>query len=105
MAKMSNTISLGEFQRLTRLTDDAMMWLLRNKKIPLLISNDEIQIEVKLLQERVIIDALLQAGKEEAHIEDQLVVERITSLLGDKIELAIEEAFALLAKSGKIHSS
>ena len=98
--RVDTFVPLAEFQRLTGLSDAAIVWLLSHNKIPLAYDTESgVRVDVAHASTRSMVEAMVQAHDELLVAEEPLLMGRITALINTHMESIIETARARIAST------
>lgn len=95
-------IPLAEFQRITQLSDRAIVWLLNNREIEMEVDPKRgLLIAPDSATTRTLIDALSSSEHSLAQAKRALIVERLASIVDDGLDDIVDAAIArLISKQG-----
>ena len=96
--KHTGDISLKEFQRVTGISDRALVWLLHHNSLPLSVSEKGITVQGDKLEIDRIIDAIVAKREGVRNNEKALLVERAASTICSKLDELLAEAISELPK-------
>ena len=90
-----SAIKIRDFQRLTGLSDSAVLTLLAGNDLACSVDDDGyIQIDAESVEVRALIDAAVALQEAELGKEHGVIVEKIARLIGDQFSSIVEEAVA-----------
>ena len=92
-------INLQDFQKLSGLSDKAMLWLLINGKLPISLDSNTITIDPSGLDMRSLIQSIAVRVQERFSSHQALIEERLESLIAEKLEDLVEEAIARMGNA------
>lgn len=97
---LDSFVSLTEFQRLTGLSDSAILWLLKHNKIALAYSLDQgIRVDAGDASTRLMVEAMIHQHETLISEDESLLMERISALIRTHLESIFETAQARLGGS------
>ena len=86
-------MSLAEFQRVTRLSDAALMWLLRSNRLPGRIDPSAgFQVALESLDIEPLISAALQSEERSSQARRSLLAARLTRVISENLEEIAQRA-------------
>ena len=90
-----SAIKIRDFQRLTGLSDSAILTLLAGNDLACTIDDDGyIKIDAESIEVRKLVDAAISLQEVELSKEHGVIVEKIARLIGDQFSSIVEEAVA-----------
>lgn len=91
-------VSLAEFQRLTGLSDSAVLWLLKHNKLPLAYTSElGLRVDSAHASTRTMVESMVREHDELLTADSSLLMARITALINTHLESILETAQARLA--------
>lgn len=77
--------TLNEFQKLSGLSDSALLWLLRENRLMLLLHEGELRIDFRRQDMEAIIQALSSAGRMPEKLLQPEVVEAVSDVIREEL--------------------
>lgn len=90
-------ISLSEFKRLTLLSDASLVYLLEKGQLSCIINhNNQLLIDIDKLENRQIVDAILNQSKNLVEDQADLLEQKIARIVAEYFDAVVNESLAKL---------
>ncbi|MCB0309782.1 MAG: hypothetical protein KDD42_01025 [Bdellovibrionales bacterium] len=93
-------LTLEEFQKLTSISDRAIVWLLKNKKLACQINDqNELLVDIESAQIKDLVSAISARHLELMTNNRRLVSERLAKIVSSKLEEFLDQALQVVINS------
>lgn len=95
---MKNVLTLDEFQRLTGVSDAALLWALKNNLFALSYSAENgLSVDIDSVDVKDLVRALASKKEEILAQESGVLTEKITNIISNNLEQLVDRALTQIA--------
>jgi len=97
----SPLVSLADFQALAGLSDGAVVWLLKENKLPVVYSRETgLAVDATAATVAQLIEAIMHEHKESLVRHESLLMEKIGAIISAHLETILDEAVSRIGAAG-----